>query len=233
MANIESKKCETHKESSLSKRKLSVKAVKKIMDTFSAFLNPFITERKHLACISSGQKVPEDIADDLLKVEDAGKKSFKEFVATRLKDKTTRFHKPLTKTKLKTVGSVSKSTQIKSAKNVVKIKAERNIFGQLLVLSQEYQIDMKKVLKYPLSPVPWSLSSPGGLPLKTNKATLLHKLENTFNCFGLKIFQDNLTQLTSSMEMPYSIVCQVVLIHLRTWQSKHSAVYLRPHLSTL
>ncbi|GFN92490.1 hypothetical protein PoB_001899600 [Plakobranchus ocellatus] len=41
MANIESKKCETNKESSLSKRKLSEKAVKKIIDTFSAFLNPF------------------------------------------------------------------------------------------------------------------------------------------------------------------------------------------------
>ncbi|GFO07875.1 hypothetical protein PoB_003438000 [Plakobranchus ocellatus] len=188
MANIESKNCETHKESSLSKRKLSEKAVKKIMDTFSAFLNPFNTERKHLACISSGQKVREDIADDLLKVEDVGKKSFKEFVDTRLKDKTTRFHNPLTKTKLKAAGSVSKSTQIKSAKNVVKIKAERNIFGQLLVLSQEYQINIKKVLKYPLSPVPWSLSSPRGLPLKTNKATLLHKLENTFNCFESQDF---------------------------------------------
>ncbi|GFN76610.1 hypothetical protein PoB_000311600 [Plakobranchus ocellatus] len=79
MANIQSKKCETHKESSLSKRKLSEKADKKIMDTFSAFLNLFNTERKHLACISSCQKVPEDIADDL-KVEDVGKRSFREFV---------------------------------------------------------------------------------------------------------------------------------------------------------
>ncbi|GFO04719.1 inosine triphosphate pyrophosphatase [Plakobranchus ocellatus] len=47
---------------------------------------------------------------------------------------------------------------------------------------------MEKVLKYPLSPVPWSLSSPGGLPLKINKATLLHKLENTFNCFESQDF---------------------------------------------
>ncbi|GFO26911.1 hypothetical protein PoB_005341600 [Plakobranchus ocellatus] len=73
MANIESKKCETHKESSLSERKLSEKAVKKTVDTFSAFLNPFDTEREHLVSIFSGQKVPEDIADDLLKVEDVGK----------------------------------------------------------------------------------------------------------------------------------------------------------------
>ncbi|GFO19491.1 hypothetical protein PoB_004599600 [Plakobranchus ocellatus] len=47
---------------------------------------------------------------------------------------------------------------------------------------------MEKMLKYPLSPVPWSLSSPGGLPLKINKATLLHKLENTFNCFESQDF---------------------------------------------
>ncbi|GFO29333.1 hypothetical protein PoB_005583800 [Plakobranchus ocellatus] len=47
---------------------------------------------------------------------------------------------------------------------------------------------MEKVLNYPLSPVPWSLSSPDGLPLKTNKATLLHKLENTFNCFESQDF---------------------------------------------
>ncbi|GFO26053.1 hypothetical protein PoB_005255800 [Plakobranchus ocellatus] len=107
---------------------------------------------------------------------------------TSLKDKTTRFYMPLTETKLKTFGSVPKLTQIKSAKNVVKIIAERNVFGQLLVLSQEYQIDMQKVLKYPLSPVLWSLSSPDGLPLKTNKATLLHKLENTFNCFESQVF---------------------------------------------
>ncbi|GFO06117.1 hypothetical protein PoB_003262200 [Plakobranchus ocellatus] len=132
MANIESKNCETHKESFLSERRLSEKAVKKAMDTFSAFLNPFDTEREHLVCICSGQKVPEDVADDPLKVEDVGKKSFKEFVDTRLKDKTTRFHRPLTKTKPKTFGSVSKSTPKKSAKNVLKIKAGRNVFGQLL-----------------------------------------------------------------------------------------------------
>ncbi|GFO06380.1 hypothetical protein PoB_003288500 [Plakobranchus ocellatus] len=47
---------------------------------------------------------------------------------------------------------------------------------------------MEKVLKYPLSPVPWSLSSPGGLPLKTNKARLPPKLENTFNCFKSQDF---------------------------------------------
>ena len=36
---------------------------------------------------------------------------------------------------------------------------------------------MEKVLRYPLSPTPWSLASPDGLPLKTNKEQLLSVLE--------------------------------------------------------
>ena len=44
-------------------------------------------------------------------------------------------------------------------------------------MSHEHDIDMEKVLRYPLSPTPWSLASPDGLPLKTNKAQLLSFLE--------------------------------------------------------
>ena len=51
------------------------------------------------------------------------------------------------------------------------MKVQRNLFGQLLVLSHD--IDMEKVLRYPLSPTPWSLASPNDLLLKTNKVQLL------------------------------------------------------------
>ena len=40
-----------------------------------------------------------------------------------------------------------------------------------------HDIDMKKVLRYPLSPIPWSVASLGDLLLKTNKAQLLSVLE--------------------------------------------------------
>jgi len=36
---------------------------------------------------------------------------------------------------------------------------------------------MSLVLSYPLGPLPWSLASPDGSPVKTNKAKLLHLLE--------------------------------------------------------
>ncbi|GFO39483.1 hypothetical protein PoB_006598800 [Plakobranchus ocellatus] len=105
--------------------------------------------------------------------------------------------------------------------------------GNSFALSQEYEIDMEKVLKYPLSPVPWSLSRQTACLVRLTKQHFYTSLKIHLTVLSLRIFQDNLTQLTSSMEMPYSIVHQEVLIHLGTRQSKHSAVYLRRHLSTL
>ena len=114
----------------------------------------------------------EDVADDLLSVEKTGKGLFESFVENRLKEKTVEFHKPLERNKTKTFASLKKVATLKKDKNMVKIKAQRNLFGQLLVLSQEHNIDLQKVLQYPLTPTPWSLASSDGSPLKTNKATL-------------------------------------------------------------
>ena len=83
------------------------------------------------------------------------------------------------KVKLKTLITNAKVRTLKKKKNKeIKVKVQRNLSGQLLVLSLEHEIDIQKVLCYPLSPVPWSLSTSNGLPLKTNKATLLHKLQS-------------------------------------------------------
>ncbi|GFR97306.1 hypothetical protein ElyMa_004474500 [Elysia marginata] len=129
-----------------------------------------------LASLASGRKVQEDVADDLLSVERKGKELFESFVKNRLKKKTEGFHKPLQRNKTKTFSSLKKATTLKKDKNVVKVKAQRNLFGQLLVLSQEDNIDLQKVLQYPLTPTQWSLATPDGWLLKTNKATLLRKL---------------------------------------------------------
>ena len=42
---------------------------------------------------------------------------------------------------------------------------------------QKRQLDLATVFQYPLGPLPWSLSGPLGNLKKTNKASLLHKLE--------------------------------------------------------
>lgn len=71
MVNIDSEDCEKHKETTVAERKL-----KKIILCIYYIFRP---------------KIPEDIADNFLKEEDKDKKTFEQFVETRLKDKTTKF----------------------------------------------------------------------------------------------------------------------------------------------
>ena len=51
------------------------------------------------------------------------------------------------------------------------------MFGSILLLSQEHSIDLEKLFQYPMSPVPWSLATGDGALMKTDKAQLMHYLE--------------------------------------------------------
>ena len=74
---------------------------------------------------------------------------------------------------------MSKTAILKTSKTKqeLKLKAQRNIFGQLLILSEENNLDLQKVMEYPLGPVPWSLATADGMPIKTDKSALMTKLE--------------------------------------------------------
>ena len=51
-----------------------------------------------------------------------------------------------------------------------------NVFGQHDILSIGY-VDLELTLRFPLGPVPWSLSTPDRIPAKTDKSKLLHDLQ--------------------------------------------------------
>ena len=126
--------------------------------------------------------------------EATGQLAFNKFVDDRLKNKTSDFNERLEKSKLKTSASIANARTLKTKNKEINVKVQRNILGQLLLLSLEHEVDMQKVLCYPLSPVPWSLSTTNGLPLKTNKATLFRKLENN-NC----LISDDITRLPGTV----------------------------------
>ena len=112
----------------------------------------------------------EAVSDDLLSVDYKGQEQFNEFVQKCLVAKEQSFHKPIKKTSLKTFQNCQKSVSVKRSKQQkVQIVAQRNIFGQLLMLSTDHELDLKKVLAYPLSPIPWVLATPDGLPTKQTK----------------------------------------------------------------
>ncbi|KAG5883098.1 hypothetical protein JTB14_010468 [Gonioctena quinquepunctata] len=54
---------------------------------------------------------------------------------------------------------------------------QRDLFGRLLAVSVEQNVDLKKVLSYPLTPVPLSLCHLDGTHCKTDKSALMKSLE--------------------------------------------------------
>jgi hypothetical protein len=168
---------------SLSKVELtrSEKDVTSLQTSLNNFLNPFETKSENkdcLICLSSGQHAPKDIADDLLHYVDKGEKATVEFMKTRLIDRTVSLHAPMKKLRLHTFEKMSvKKMLTSSQKKQVKVKAERNLLGRLLVLSQSNAINLDKLFKYPLAPIPWALATADGTFVKTDKAQLMHLLE--------------------------------------------------------
>ena len=67
------------------------------------------------------------------------------------------FHDKMTKQNLKTLSNVNakKASGRGTSKEVV-LKAEINVFGNMILVAQSKQLDVRDVLAHPLSPLPWA-----------------------------------------------------------------------------
>lgn len=93
---------------------------------------------------------------------------------------STKFHDKMTRQNLKTFTSVKTSVRMKQGqKKDVILKADRNLFGHMIMASQSRNLNIKDVLAHPLGPLPWALSNPDGSLRKTNKAALARELEKS------------------------------------------------------
>ena len=57
------------------------------------------------------------------------------------------------------------------------LKADRSLFGRIIIIGQSRKIDVRELLQYSLGPLPWSLATTEGFPRKTNKAALATPLQ--------------------------------------------------------
>ena len=83
----------------------------------------------------------------------------------------------LARTVYSTFSTLRKSVKLKIEDKVVQLTAEKNIFGRIVIMSQQRNIEMKEIFCYPLGPIPWALANSMGTLKKTNKAILMPKLE--------------------------------------------------------
>lgn len=95
------------------------------------------------------------------------------------------FWSKISKLNLKTFASLAKTNQIKCAdQKIITISADRNLFGRLLIAAKCRDIDVKEVLRYELSTVPFALAHADGALRKTTKSVLMAEVEREFQAQG-------------------------------------------------
>ena len=147
-----------------------------------------MSEGKELYCVSSGSPAKAEVEQDLLNYITKGEEGATNFIQARLIDKTEQFHAPMKTMKLNTFADMAVEKKIPMSKQkTVTVRAERNLLGQLLILSHSHSISFDKLFQFSLSPIPWSLATlkisytiqyntADRALAKTQKAQLMHIL---------------------------------------------------------
>lgn len=131
-----------------------------------------------LVNIATGVVMPSDTASHLLNSYNTGTTQMMEFVEQRLNTNKVKFFDAIPNLKIKTFASLAKKKMVKTAdEKVLTVGADRDLFGRLVIAARSRDIDLRDVLSYELTTVPFSLAHPDGSLRKTNKSVLLTELE--------------------------------------------------------
>ena len=142
------------------KDEADVQALVSLMDN-----SPFREDQDNLVNLATAAMATTDIANDLVNSSKIGEAAYQEFKINRLeKDEASRsdFFATMIKQKLKTLLCDLYTKKLKCKGREIVLKADRNLFGHMIVVAQSREIDMKQVLSHPLGPIPWALANGDG-----------------------------------------------------------------------
>ena len=187
----DSSRTASHKESGKARKIRDEMDVHKVVTVIKeSMVNPFKPtwedeEPAPLLNIVTGVVMPPDKADQLLHAKQTGEARVEEFVSKRLDSKAIGFWDKVTKANMTTFASSSTKIKVRSAEEKeVTINADRSLFGRLLVVAKNRHIDLREVLSYEMSSVPYALAHPDGSLRKTTKSVLLAELESVSPSVG-------------------------------------------------
>ena len=119
-----------------------------------------------------------DVKVDIIDAQQKGQDAMNLFIDDRLVEHAeVEFFQPIKKMKLKTFINMKKTVKVSVKDKVVPIRSHSNLFGQLALIMQTRNVNLKEIFEYPLGPYPWSLCGDMGELRKTNKSSLMHILE--------------------------------------------------------
>ena len=152
-----------------------------------------------LLCISIGLAATQSISRDLQQAKHCGEEALTAFITDHLSDESKiSIYDPIKKLRLQTFSSLRKTVTVKCKDKTIQIKANPNLFGQIAIIMQKRELDVREVFKYPLGPFPWALAGVMGDLKKTNKATLLHCNKATLTG-PLDLFPDDYASIFDGM----------------------------------
>ena len=165
----------------IKKDEKDVQAVNSVMDLLeNSWVNPMSPEEQDLVGLSTGTTATPDVMKDLLEAHQSGENRYQSFKQARLEEDppTVKFHDTMKKLNLKTFSSLSKkNVHCKKVQDAV--KADRKLFGQMILVAERRKLHMRDVLSHPLGPLPWSLANIDSSLRKTNKSILAVELEKS------------------------------------------------------
>ena len=140
----------------------------------TSWINPLSQDQDGFVSLSTSSLATSDVANDLLKAHSIGEQAYKDFKEDRLQKypPTAKFYDTMKKQSLKTFTHLNRKVSCKSQASNIVLKADRKLFGQMIIVAQSRQVNMSEVLAHALGPLPWALSNGDGSLRKTNKAAL-------------------------------------------------------------
>ena len=143
-------------------------------------MNPFSNDinKDYLFNISTGKATSVETANYLINVKNTGDAARDAFIQ-QCCENPNRFRESIKRQKVLTFATESGRYKITSSADnkLVAVAMTRDLFGSILFHALEEKVDMEEILKYPLTPVPLSLSHADGTLQKTVKVKLLNELE--------------------------------------------------------
>ena len=135
-------------------------------------------EEDELVHITSGVVASFDVQNDTRTAHDMGEAELIKLCEQRMQTGKVGLFESMKKLKINTFTKMSTMAKSKVRGQEILLKADRNLLARLVVIGRFRKIDLQELLTYSLGPLPLPLASATGCLVKTNKANLLHALEN-------------------------------------------------------
>ena len=120
------------------------------------WLNLLSPDESYLIRLSTGTVAPSAVVKDIPRaLLEVGEEAYQTFEGTGLDDDppSVKFHDKTAKQRLKKVSTISTNTSRMKGQNVA-LKANRNLFSQMILVADSICVNMDDVLTHQLGPLP-------------------------------------------------------------------------------